>query len=98
MSFLLQQQQQQQPEPAEQEAERAHAHAVLCYCGRNAVRACVKKYGPTQGQFFWTCATPWREPARCTFFRWFDESEGKRLSFKGHRVASRHRNRFHPNA
>lgn len=69
-------------------------HAVRCYCGRNATRECVKKYGPTQGQYFWTCATPWHETGRCSFFRWFDEREGKRLSYKGRRVPTRQRFRI----
>jgi hypothetical protein len=75
-------------------AEEDHAelgNAVRCFCGSKASRECVKKYGPTQGQYFWTCATPWHAAGRCSFFRWVDEREGKRLSYKGHRFATRQR-------
>jgi hypothetical protein len=79
-------------------AEQTQGDAVQCYCGSQAARECVKKYGPTQGQYFWTCATPWRAAGRCSFFRWVDEREGKRLSYKGRRVATRKRFRIESTA
>lgn len=71
------------------------AQTVQCQCGRPAKEERVKKYGPTQGQLFWTCALPLGTQDRCNFFRWVDEAEGKRLSFKGRRFRPMRR-RFHP--
>lgn len=69
-------------------------NAVLCFCGREAARERVKKYGPTQGQYFWTCATPRHAPGHCNFFRWLDEHEGRRLSYKGRRIVRHSRYRI----
>jgi hypothetical protein len=71
------------------------AQTVQCQCDRPAKEERVKKYGPTQGQLFWTCALPLGTPGRCNFFRWVDEAEGKRLSFKGRRFRPVRR-RFQP--
>jgi hypothetical protein len=68
---------------------------ILCDCSRAARCERVKKYGPTQGQLFWTCSLPLNDVGRCEFFLWDNLPEAKRLLFRRTRC-HRRRNRWSP--
>jgi hypothetical protein len=55
---------------------------VRCHCDQPARCIRVSKYGPTQGQLFWSCALPLSHASRCTFFLWDNLPEAKRLLFR----------------
>jgi hypothetical protein len=53
----------------------------------------VSKYGPTQGQLFWSCALPLSHTSHCEFFQWDNLTEAKRLLFRRRAPQRRRRTR-----
>ena len=45
-------------------------------CGQNTVLRTVKKPGPNEGRYFWTCRQPMDAPERCGFFQWASPMPG----------------------
>lgn len=66
-------------------------HHIQCHCGQPARCVRVSKYGPTQGQLFWSCALPLSHTNHCKFFQWDNLPEAKRLLFRGRAPQTRRR-------
>lgn len=60
---------------------------VMCYCGTIARKNTVKKIGPTNGKFFYSCSRNMSDPLRCKFFQWHDDINRKMVETKEDHVA-----------
>ena len=50
--------------------------APLCKCGEDAALRTVKKLGPNEGRYFWTCKRPMDASQRCDLFHWASPMPG----------------------
>lgn len=58
-------------------------------CGDAAVLRSVKKEGPNEGRYFWTCSQPMDATTRCGFFQWASPMPGAPKCEAGSSYASR---------